>query len=165
MPGVLAVQAPPFVSANRTQQEVEELGRQHLPALEGLPLLVLCDDAEFVARSVNNFVWVTFTRSNPSHDVHGIDSFVEHKHWGCRGPSSSTRGPSRTTRRRWSGTPRSSGASTRWASVAGRCMASSEAAVRQLLLAAGRRGILRRCSSRSADMSLLGSNESLEDHC
>jgi 4-hydroxy-3-polyprenylbenzoate decarboxylase len=87
MPGVLAVQAPPFVSASRTQQEVEEFGRPvDAPALEGLPLLVLCDDAGFVSASVNNFVWVTFTRSNPSHDVHGIDSFVEHKHWGCRGP-------------------------------------------------------------------------------
>ncbi|MDB4904732.1 MAG: UbiD family decarboxylase, partial [Mucilaginibacter sp.] len=33
-----------------------------------------------------NFVWVTFTRSNPSHDIYGIDSFTEHKHWGCNGP-------------------------------------------------------------------------------
>jgi DNA-binding NarL/FixJ family response regulator len=47
---------------------------------------VLCDDAGFTARSLDNFVWVTFTRSNPSHDVHGVDSFIEHKHWGCRGP-------------------------------------------------------------------------------
>jgi 4-hydroxy-3-polyprenylbenzoate decarboxylase len=87
MPGVLAVQAPPFVSAGHTQHEVEQLGRQaQATDLAGLPLLVLCDDAGFVADSVNNFVWVTFTRSNPSHDVHGIDSFIEHKHWGCRGP-------------------------------------------------------------------------------
>jgi 4-hydroxy-3-polyprenylbenzoate decarboxylase len=49
-------------------------------------LLVLCDDAAFTAETVNNFVWVTFTRSNPSHDVHGIGSFIDHKHWGCRGP-------------------------------------------------------------------------------
>jgi len=60
-----------------------ELGGQDL---SGLPLLVLCDDAGFTAETVNNFVWVTFTRSNPSHDVHGIGSFIEHKHWGCRGP-------------------------------------------------------------------------------
>ena len=33
-----------------------------------------------------NFLWVTFTRSNPSHDVHGVSSFIEHKHWGCEGP-------------------------------------------------------------------------------
>jgi 4-hydroxy-3-polyprenylbenzoate decarboxylase len=35
---------------------------------------------------VNNFVWTTFTRANPSHDIYGVDSFVQHKHWGCRGP-------------------------------------------------------------------------------
>ncbi len=48
--------------------------------------MVLCDDAGFTAENINNFVWVTFTRSNPSHDIHGIDSFISHKHWGCRGP-------------------------------------------------------------------------------
>jgi 4-hydroxy-3-polyprenylbenzoate decarboxylase len=87
MPGVLAVEAPPFVSAEEAGREVERAGSaldRH--ALEGLPLIVLCDDAAFTAASIDNFVWVTFTRSNPSHDVHGIDSFIEHKHWGCRGP-------------------------------------------------------------------------------
>jgi 4-hydroxy-3-polyprenylbenzoate decarboxylase len=48
--------------------------------------MVLCDDASFTAQSINNFVWVTFTRSNPSHDIYGINSFTEHKHWGCNGP-------------------------------------------------------------------------------
>jgi 4-hydroxy-3-polyprenylbenzoate decarboxylase len=46
----------------------------------------MCDDAGFVAKTINNFVWVSFTRSNPSHDIYGINSFTEHKHWGCRGP-------------------------------------------------------------------------------
>lgn len=31
-------------------------------------------------------MWATFTRANPSHDIYGVDSFTEHKHWGCRGP-------------------------------------------------------------------------------
>jgi 4-hydroxy-3-polyprenylbenzoate decarboxylase len=87
MPGILAVEAPPFESHERVDNEIEildrELGRQDL---SGLPLLVLCDDAAFVAATVSNFVWVTFTRSNPSHDVHGVGSFIAHKHWGCRGP-------------------------------------------------------------------------------
>ena len=54
--------------------------------LGGFPLIVLCDDAGFTADSLDNFVWVTFTRSNPSHDIWGIRSFTEHKHWGCHGP-------------------------------------------------------------------------------
>jgi 4-hydroxy-3-polyprenylbenzoate decarboxylase len=87
LPGVLALQAPPFVSWQRTAEEIAALERGlQGQDLSGLPLLVLCDDAPFTARSISNFVWVTFTRSNPSHDVHGINAFVEHKHWGCRGP-------------------------------------------------------------------------------
>jgi len=54
--------------------------------LHGLPLIILCDNAAFTAANINNFVWVTFTRSNPSHDIHGINSFTKNKHWGCNGP-------------------------------------------------------------------------------
>jgi len=49
------------------------------------PLVVVVDDAEFTARTLANLLWVTFTRSNPSHDVDGVGAFVEHKHWGCTG--------------------------------------------------------------------------------
>jgi len=49
-------------------------------------LIVVCDDSEFCSRSLNNFLWVTFTRSNPSHDCHGVRSFTRFKHWGCEGP-------------------------------------------------------------------------------
>ena len=41
-------------------------------------------NAGFTAESLRNFLWVTFTRSNPSHDISGVSSFVEQKHWGCR---------------------------------------------------------------------------------
>jgi 4-hydroxy-3-polyprenylbenzoate decarboxylase len=47
--------------------------------------MVLCDDAGFTAENINNLVWVTFTRSNPSHDIYGINSFIDNKHWGCHG--------------------------------------------------------------------------------
>jgi 4-hydroxy-3-polyprenylbenzoate decarboxylase len=49
-------------------------------------MIILCDDAFFVGEKLNNFLWVTFTRSNPSHDIDGIGSFVKNKHWGCNGP-------------------------------------------------------------------------------
>jgi 4-hydroxy-3-polyprenylbenzoate decarboxylase len=51
-----------------------------------IPLLIWCNDAGFTAQTLRNFCWVAFTRCNPSHDVHGIDAFVRHKHYGCRGP-------------------------------------------------------------------------------
>ena len=53
---------------------------------DGIAMLVVCDDANFIAEDFSNFVWAAFTRSNPSHDVYGLDTFVENKHWGCRGP-------------------------------------------------------------------------------
>jgi 4-hydroxy-3-polyprenylbenzoate decarboxylase len=88
MPGVAAVSGPPVANAESGEGQAERLadslGRQE--GLEGLPLWVLCDDAEFVARSLNNFLWAAFTRSNPSHDLYGGGSFTDHKHWGCRGP-------------------------------------------------------------------------------
>jgi len=87
LPGVLVVGAPPFESYEREAPRLEEwLRRIDADAAAGLALLVLCDDPDFVAESLNNFLWVTFTRSNPSHDVHGVGAFVEHKHWGCAGP-------------------------------------------------------------------------------
>lgn len=54
--------------------------------LEGFPLIIVVDDSEFTARTLNNFLWVTFTRSNPSMDIDGMHADIEHKHWGCRGP-------------------------------------------------------------------------------
>ena len=43
------------------------------------------DDASFTAATLNNFVWVTFTRANPSHDIYGVRAFQHKKHWGCEG--------------------------------------------------------------------------------
>jgi 4-hydroxy-3-polyprenylbenzoate decarboxylase len=53
--------------------------------LNAFPLLVLVDDADFTARTLNNFLWTTFTRSNPAADIDGVSAFIEQKHWGCRG--------------------------------------------------------------------------------
>lgn len=87
LPGVVAVEAPAYGSEAEAAAQLGILN-DHLKneSLEGLPLIVLCDDAGFTAANINNFVWVTFTRSNPSHDIHGINSFIRHKHWGCNGP-------------------------------------------------------------------------------
>jgi len=89
-PGILAVSCTAFESYENASTEMEfwaiglkeVLGEQS----NSLPLLLLCDDADFVAETYNNFLWSTFTRANPSHDIYGIDSFTNHKHWGCKGP-------------------------------------------------------------------------------
>ncbi len=92
MPGVVAIKAKAFTSYDIAQKEMEQLNEQlqHKNLLndneEETVMLIIADDAAFVAASLRNFLWVTFTRCNPSHDMHGIGSFTANKHWGCKGP-------------------------------------------------------------------------------
>lgn len=54
-------------------------------AINEFPLIVIVDDSGFTAHSLDNFLWTTFTRSDPASDVYGIEPFVGDKHWGCHG--------------------------------------------------------------------------------
>ena len=94
-PGILALDAPAF-TGTESYADVNQLDTGDNALIRSSahslidpnthPLIVLCDDSDFLAADFSNFVWATFTRSNPSHDLHGIGAFTEHKHWGCRGP-------------------------------------------------------------------------------
>jgi 4-hydroxy-3-polyprenylbenzoate decarboxylase len=87
MPGVLAINAPKFEVIAEAQKQATELCTWlERYDLSTIPMIVLVDDASFTAATINNFVWVAFTRANPSHDIYGVQSFTEHKHWGCKGP-------------------------------------------------------------------------------
>ncbi len=89
MPGVIALQAPAFINYTEAKVEFTKLDGQlnsNLTSLEGFPFIIICDDANFVSENINNFLWTTFTRSNPSHDIQGIGTFYNNKHWGCNGP-------------------------------------------------------------------------------
>lgn len=54
--------------------------------VDGLPLFVVVDDSVEASSDFSTFLWITFSRSNPSHDIYGVGSFTSFKHWGCRGP-------------------------------------------------------------------------------
>ena len=92
MPGVLVIAAPPFdtrFGASDGEQE-RSIGQflRHFAAnspINAFPLITLVDDSEFAARTINNWLWTTFTRSNPAADITGLGAFVQQKHWGCRG--------------------------------------------------------------------------------
>jgi 4-hydroxy-3-polyprenylbenzoate decarboxylase len=90
LPGILAVEAPeypknlrgdappdvgPFCEAIRANQD-----------FNAFPLVVLVDDSAFTAHTLSNWLWVTFTRSDPAADLYGVGAFTRHKHWGCTGP-------------------------------------------------------------------------------
>lgn len=89
LPGVMAIQGPkPAGQPPRCDGEVDRFCREMTAArhssLSGWPLIVIVDDSRFCAQTLNNFLWMTFTRSNPADDIYGIDSFTESRHWGCR---------------------------------------------------------------------------------
>ncbi len=82
LPGVLAVRAPAW-KANSAAAFAEAIHEQS--PLNQFPLVLLVDDSNFVAESLNNLLWTVFTRSNPAADIQGVGAFIDDKHWGCRG--------------------------------------------------------------------------------
>jgi 4-hydroxy-3-polyprenylbenzoate decarboxylase len=86
MPGVFAISGPTARAEPNAAARLSSALLPHLEELSSTAFIVLADDADFVARSLDDFLWVTFTRSDPAADVHGVGEFVERKHWGCRGP-------------------------------------------------------------------------------
>ncbi len=84
MPGVIALNTAKM-NINLLQTLLNGLGTELLENL-GVAMLVLTEDSAWMASDMQNFLWATFTRANPSHDIDGIDAFVDHKHWGCKGP-------------------------------------------------------------------------------
>ncbi len=87
LPGILAVEGPAFRTPELGAEAMEKFvgSYSRSDAINSFPLIVVADESEFVAHTLNNFLWVTFTRSNPAADLYGIESFTLHKHWGCLG--------------------------------------------------------------------------------
>jgi 4-hydroxy-3-polyprenylbenzoate decarboxylase len=90
MPGILAIafeasggRQPPDATEDAIVRFVEAY--RPTDPINSFPLVVLVDDSDFTSATLNNFLWVTFTRSNPAADIHGIDAGARQKHWGCDG--------------------------------------------------------------------------------
>jgi 4-hydroxy-3-polyprenylbenzoate decarboxylase len=88
LPGVVVARGP---KATLRREEAEydaailELARG-IELSDGYALIVIVDDSEFATCSLQNWLWVTFTRSDPASDIYGGASFTHRKHWGCAGP-------------------------------------------------------------------------------
>jgi 4-hydroxy-3-polyprenylbenzoate decarboxylase len=87
-PGMVVMQGQPH-ERGRDEHDptMEKLGvfLEESGGLSKFPLVVVVDDSEFTAGSWENFLWVTFTRSDPATDIYGVGEFTHCKHWGCRG--------------------------------------------------------------------------------
>lgn len=88
-PGIIVVRGPRHEGSRGAQDErMEELARalEHMPQRASFPLLVVADDAAFTAKNWDNFLWITFTRSDPATDAYGVRAVTQCKHWGCEAP-------------------------------------------------------------------------------
>ena len=88
-PGVIAIELSEFIDYKSEEQRINAITSKLARSIELLtdfPLILICDDSEFISKSFANLLWTVFTRSNPSHDIYGVKSFNRHKHWGCEGP-------------------------------------------------------------------------------
>jgi len=89
MPGVIALKTVPFTTyatAANEMKMLDEILGDKLEELQSTPLIIISDDSPFMGATLNNYLWVTYTRCNPSHDIYGIGAFTAFKHWGCKGP-------------------------------------------------------------------------------
>ncbi|AMK11384.1 UbiD family decarboxylase [Pseudodesulfovibrio indicus] len=85
-PGILVLKGPKH-RRKRDQQDpaLERLGElfARVEGIERFPMIVVADDANFTAANWDNFLWVTFTRSDPATDIYGAGGFTHAKHWGA----------------------------------------------------------------------------------
>jgi len=85
MPGVIGITMPAAkdeAQANHDLQQLQGILADHKMELQGLPLIVLTEDSHYLAENLSNFLWISFTRSNPAADIYGVESFTHQKHWG-----------------------------------------------------------------------------------
>ena len=80
-PGILAIET----TANANPKNLAE-ALQSFPDKEKFPWITLTENSEFCAQSFDNWLWVTFTRSDPALDIYGVNEKIANKHWACEAP-------------------------------------------------------------------------------
>ena len=91
MEGVLALELTPFTDYKHAREEIKNLAKEletKIQELEGIVQIIIYDQFIFnpATGNLNDYLWITYTRSNPSHDIYGVGESTENKHWGCTGP-------------------------------------------------------------------------------
>ncbi len=91
LPGVVAIATDQRHSGRVSHLDRTKTVRELAKSLDAsmidcVPLIVLVDDADFTSLHLRNFLWNTFTRSDPARDIYGVGESIIDKHWGCEGP-------------------------------------------------------------------------------
>jgi len=88
LPGVLAIEGPDcHDDAIQNHEHIQSFCRAFNASqpINQFPLIIIVDDSSFASKSLRNFLWTVFTRSNPASDIHGIAESTVNKHWQCEG--------------------------------------------------------------------------------
>jgi 4-hydroxy-3-polyprenylbenzoate decarboxylase len=91
MDGVIAIMLCPFTNYSNAKLEIKKLSdwiEKRKEKFNGIVQIIIYDDFVFKPASdnLNDYVWITYTRSNPSYDIYGVGEKTENKHWSCEGP-------------------------------------------------------------------------------
>lgn len=87
MPGILCVQGPKYDERKVGHAQAGVLA-SYIERFDwsGVALIVICDDVDFITANDQNFVWATFTRSNPAANCYGLNERIIDKHWTIQAP-------------------------------------------------------------------------------
>ncbi len=86
IPGILTLTGPDYrdrISGENDRKKLVEAFESGDP-INRLPLIVLFD-RKAPRATLRDFLWCTFTKSDPANDLDGIGAFTDRKHWGVRG--------------------------------------------------------------------------------
>ena len=92
MKGILLLEGPAFtIAENATENSSAiddlkaSLGRWAFR--ENYPWISVIDEGALDTNNIlSDFLWLTFTRSDPAQDIYGLDETVSDKHWKCNAP-------------------------------------------------------------------------------
>lgn len=84
LPGIVAIDMGKYDANMLLESAFEKINLEWENI--GIAMIVITENPDFLSDNFNNFLWVTFTRTNPAKDILGVRSFYSDKHWGCEGP-------------------------------------------------------------------------------
>ena len=84
--GILAINLGEYSQEEEEREKISSLVKELITIKtlgDDFPLIVLSEKENYIAKNFNNFLWVTFTRSNPADDFYAVGEYYQNKHWGC----------------------------------------------------------------------------------
>jgi 4-hydroxy-3-polyprenylbenzoate decarboxylase len=89
MPGVILLESSETFDASSNAEHFADLKAALVrwEFRENYPWVSVIDEGTLSTDNVlSNFLWLTFTRSDPAQDIYGLDETICDKHWKCQAP-------------------------------------------------------------------------------